>query len=183
MKSFAQKMKSLSILLGFLILAGCTGVDVKDYKGTQPKFAVEEYFAGNTVATGVFQDRFGKVRRTFEVTIDGTWDEDSKTLTLDEDFVYNDGETEKRIWKITKLNDHDYEGTAGGVVGKATGSAYGNAFNWEYTFDLPYNDDTLRVHFNDWMYLVDEETVFNKAVITKFGFRLGDVYIFFKKKD
>lgn len=169
------------IFMSMLILAGCTGVDVKEYENNEPKLLIENYFNGKTVAKGVFQDRFGNVRRTFKVDITGTWEPETKTLTLDEDFIYNDGETENRLWTLKKLNDNDYEGTANGVVGMATGSAYGNAFNWTYTFDLPYNDDTLRVKFDDWMWLLDDKTLFNKATISKFGFRLGDVYITFEK--
>jgi len=68
------------------------------------------------------------------------------------------------------------------VVGQATGKSAGNAFNFKYTFDLAVGDKTMRVKFDDWMYLQDDNVLFNKATIKKFGARLGDVYIFFDKK-
>ena len=176
-----KKSLTLCFLGCFLGLAGCTGVDVTDYKGTTPTLLIEDYFNGKTKAKGIFQDRFGKVRRTFVVDITGTWDKQTQTLILDEDFVYNDGETERRIWTIKKTDEDIYQGLADGVVGTAYGEAEGNAFNFIYTFDLPYNGDKLRVKFNDWMYLLDNKTLFNKAVISKYGVRLGDVYITFEK--
>lgn len=180
----SKRMRVLltAILFSSLIaITGCAGVSVEDYKDNEPKLKIEEYFQGDTKAWGVFQDFFGKVRRQFVVDIDGTWDEDNQQLTLVEDFVYNDGKTEQRIWTITKTGENTYEGTAGGVVGTAKGKSAGNAFNFNYTFDLPYKGDTLRVTFDDWMYLQDKTVLFNKATIKKYGIPLGDVYIFFDK--
>ncbi len=171
-----------TILLGLLSVTGCASVNIQDYKDTKPELKVEEYFAGNTKAWGVFQDRFGKVRRSFEVDINGTWDENTQTLKLVEDFVYDDGELEQRVWTITKIGPSTYTGTAGGVVGQAIGQSAGNAFNFKYTFDLPVEGKTWRVKFDDWMYLQNDHILFNKATIRRFGFALGDVYIFFDKK-
>ena len=153
----------------------------KDIAKSDPKLVLEEYFAGDTKAWGLFMDRFGKVRRQFTVDVKGTWD--GETLKLVEDFIYDDGEIEQRIWKLNKTGADTYEGTADGVVGKATGSISGNAFNWEYTFDLKMKDDKiLRVHFDDWMYLQEDGVVINKAVVTKLGFKLGEAIIVFKKE-
>ena len=44
------------------------------------------------------------------------------------------------------------------------------------------NGKTLRVSFDDWMYLQDNNILFNKATIKKLGITLGDVYIFFDKR-
>jgi len=37
------------------------------------------------------------------------------------------------------------------------------------------------VQFDDWMYLVDEKVMLNKAVMSKFGIRLGEVTLSFTK--
>ncbi len=176
------KFLALMLLSSLAILTGCSSVNINDYKNTTPILKIEDYFAGNTKAWGVFQDRFGKVRRQFVVDINGTWDEKSQQLKLIEDFVYNDGEKEQRVWTITKTGANTYTGTAAqGVVGIAQGVTAGNAFNFKYTFDLPVEGSIWRVTFDDWMYLQDEKTLFNKATIKRFGVTLGDVYIFFKK--
>lgn len=169
------------LIINIAILSGCGMTRITDYKDQQPRLLIEDYFDGKTKAHGVFQDRFGKVRRTFTVDIDGVYNEDLQTLTLTEDFVYNDGETEQRIWTIKKTGEDTYSGTADKVVGEATGKSAGNAFNFKYKFDLPVEGDIWRVSFDDWMYLQDNGVLFNKATIRRFGIRLGDVYIFFEK--
>ncbi len=175
-------MKIILMILAGLALWGCSTMDVSDYKNTTPELVLEDYFNGKTVATGVFMDRFGTVRRRFTVDLEGTWDAEAQTLKLVEDFIYDDGETEQRIWNLTKIGDKTFEGFADGVVGIANGELSGNAFNWHYTFDLPVGDKTWRVKFDDWMYLMPNGTsLFNKASIYKYGIRLGDVYLFFEK--
>ena len=40
---------------------------------------------------------------------------------------------------------------------------------------------TYEVQFDDWMYLIDEHVMLNKAVMSKFGVRLGEVTLAFHK--
>jgi hypothetical protein len=172
------------VLLAMLMtmLAACGTPDLEDYAAAEPRLELEEYFEGRIDAWGMFQDRFGKVRRRFSVTIDGSVDDDG-VLTLDERFVYDDGETERRIWRIRRTGEDTWEGEADGVVGRAVGERSGNALNWRYDFDLPYDGDTLRVAFDDWLWLQDERVLINRAYMSKFGIRLGEVFITFVKRD
>ncbi len=151
----------------------------EDFAGREPKLLLEEYFVGESRAHGLFVDRFGDLRRQFVVDIEGTWD--GETLTLKEDFVYDDGETEQRIWIIKKTGPHTYEGRAGDVIGTATGKAYGNALNWRYRLALKVGDSTWNVDFDDWMFLQEDDVIINRAEVTKFGFKLGEVTIVFSK--
>ncbi len=167
------------LLLSMTLLTGCSGMKPEDFAGQEPRFRIEEYFAGKTRAWGIFQDRFGKLRRQFVVDIEGTWD--GETLTLVEDFVYDDGEIERRTWKIHKTGEHSYEGTADGVIGVAEGKGYGNALNWHYRFALKVGDSTWNVTFDDWMFLQQDGVMINRAKVTKFGFELGEVTIAFGK--
>ncbi len=162
-----------------VLVAGCGGMKIDDYEGTAPAFRPEAYFAGQTRAWGFFQDRFGTIRREFTVDITGTVDGD--TLVLDEDFTYADGERATRVWTIRHIGDGVYEGTAADVVGTARGRAVGRAMNWVYEFDLPRGDSTLRVTMDDWMFLQDDEVMLNRTTVRKFGIKLGEVVIFFRK--
>ena len=38
------------------------------------------------------------------------------------------------------------------------------------------------VQFDDWMYLVDERVMLNRATMRKFGIRLGEVTLSFQKQ-
>jgi len=129
----------------------------------------------------LFEDRFGKVRRQFVVDITGSWD--GETLVLDEHFFFNDGETNFRQWRIKKLAKNQYEGMAGDVVGKATGVSAGNALNWRYLLDLKLDSgSTVRVKFNDWMFLQPDGVLLNRAKMSKFGIDIGQVIISFQKQ-
>ena len=88
----------------------------------------------------------------------------------------------RRVWTITKLDEHSYIGTADDVIGEATGTAYGNALHWRYVLALDVDGKTYNVDFDDWMYLIDEEIMLNRSEMRKFGFRLGDVTLSFRKK-
>ncbi|MEA1989344.1 MAG: DUF3833 family protein, partial [Pseudomonadota bacterium] len=68
------------------------------------------------------------------------------------------------------------------VIGEAIGESAGNALNWRYTLDLPYKDSTIHVAFNDWMFLHSKDTMMNIASVTKWGFNVGEVTLFFNKK-
>ena len=57
----------------------------------------------------------------------------------------------------------------------------GNAFQWAYTLRLPVDGKVYEVQFDDWMYLVDERVMLNKAVMSKFGIRLGEVTLSMRK--
>jgi hypothetical protein len=114
------------------------------------------------------------------VTMKCTWQGD--VGVLDEDFVYSDGTKEKRVWTIRKLPDGRYVGTAGDVVGEAQGVASGNALNWKYTLALPVDGKVYNVQFDDWMYLIDDKVMLNRAVMSKFGIRLGEVLLSFTKR-
>lgn len=174
-------LRSILVGIAALSLASCGGMTVADFADRKPELKLEEYFAGRLKAWGVFVDRFGRLRREFVVDLNGTWDEARQTLTLEEDFVYSDGEKERRVWTIRKLGPGRYEGSADGVVGVAAGASAGNAVFWTYMFDLKVGDGTWRVRFDDWLWRQDREVVFNRAVISKWGFELGQVSIFFRK--
>ena len=162
-----------------LLLAGCASVQVSDYVQEKPKFDLQQYFNGRVIAHGIVQDRSGKVLRRMTVDMKCTWVGD--TGTLDEDFTYADGKKERRVWTIRKQGDR-YVGTAADVVGEALGSAAGNALNWKYVLALPVDDKVYDVDFDDWMWQIDDKVMINRAVFSKFGFKLGEVLISFTKQ-
>jgi Protein of unknown function (DUF3833) len=159
-------------------------MNVTQYAKEQPTLVLEQYFQGKLQGHGIFMDRSGEVKRRFVVNITGTLSADKKTLTLDEQFVWSDGVKDARVWTLKKQASSSPEqwiGTAADVVGSAQGLASGNALNWKYVLALPVDSTVYHVNFDDWMYLVDDNVMINKAVMSKFGFRLGEVLISFQK--
>ena len=175
----------LIALAALLFLAACTGKpSFDDPSLSDRQLQLEEFFDGDFVAYGQFQDVLGTVRRSFVVTIAGDWD--GERLRLVEDFVYEDGSTEQRIWTLVKTGPDTWEGTAPGVIGVATGRTQDNRFNWQYEIDLPIPSadgtaETLRVTFDDWMWQLTEDRLLNLAYVKRFGFDIGIVTISFEK--
>jgi hypothetical protein len=162
------------------LLAGCASAPMPvDYAAERPALDLRTYFNGNLQAHGLFTDRGGKVLRRFSVQMKCSWSGDEGVL--DEDFTYSDGTKERRVWRLKKLPGGRYTGTADDVVGIAQGQAAGNALQWQYTLRLPVDGSVYEVQFDDWMYLVDERVMLNKAVMSKFGIRLGEVTLAFQK--
>lgn len=161
------------------LTAGCAGPQTADYAAEKPVLDLKTYFDGPLVAHGLFTDRSGKVVRRFTVQMTGTWQGDDGTL--DERFTYSDGKTERRVWRLKALGDGRYSGRADDVVGEAVGQAAGNALNWRYTLALPVDGKVYEVQFDDWMYLMDDKVMLNKAAMSKFGIHLGDVTLAFHK--
>lgn len=164
------------------VLAACTGKPALDEaKLSDRELNLEEFFDGRLVAYGQFQDVLGTVRRRFRVDMTGTWD--GETLKLVEDFSYADGSTERRVWTLEKTGAQTWRGTAPGVIGEAFGEERGDTFNWRYEIDLPVPDGTLRVRFDDWMWLLEDDRLLNRAYMKRYGVDIGDVIITFEKLD
>jgi hypothetical protein len=162
-------------------LSGCASPTVDDYASEKPVLDLRTYFNGVVDAWGIFTDRNGKVVKRFTVEMKCQWQ--NAQGILDEDFVYSDGTKEKRIWKLTDKGNGAYVGTAGDVVGTADGQIKGNAFNWRYTLALPVDGTVLNVQMDDWMYLMNDRVMLNKARMTKLGVHLGDVTLSFTKRS
>lgn len=175
-------MRSKAVLLVMAALVtGCAGVDIETYQAEQPELRLEEYFNGTLDAWGMFQKRDGEVVKRFKVIIDARWEGNSGVL--DERFTYSDGTRQQRIWQITKSGADRYFGKADDVVGTADGRVSGNSLHWVYTLRLPVDGKVYEVEFDDWMYLQQDGVMLNRSVMKKFGFKLGEVTIFFKKRS
>lgn len=167
------------LVLMCLLVLGCSTMKPEEFADREPRLVIEDYFNGHTRAWGIFEDRFGRLRRQFVVDIEGQWD--GEQLTLDEHFTYADGDQERRVWRITKTGEGTYQGRADDVIGHASGEAAGNALNWRYDLDLKVGEETWRVHFNDWMFLQPDNVLLNRARVTKWGIEIGEVTIVFNK--
>ena len=176
-----MRSRPVLILLIGLFLSGCAAVDVSTYRQERPQLLLEEYFDGTLDAWGMFQKRDGTVIKRFKVVIDARWEGDEGVL--DERFTYSDGTTQRRVWRITKTGEDTYKGEADDVVGVASGRVSGNSLHWVYTLRLPVDDKAYEVQFDDWMYLQDDGVMINRSVMKKFGVRLGEVTLFFRKRS
>jgi len=166
----------LSIAFAFFI-AGCSSMEIEDFNGTKPEFIPQEYFNGKMKAYGIVKDRSGKIIRSFKGDLVGSWDADG-VGTLDEHFLYNDGEKQHRVWKLKPTkNPKKFIGTAGDIVGDAPMVANGNTVMIDYTMRVPYGDGTIDIDVRDWLHLQDDGVIINHSKMKKFGFEVGELII------
>ncbi len=175
-------MRYLGLLLLCIVVAGCSvSIDGETYKQQTPAFSLERFFKGDVKAWGIVQNRSGEVVQRFTVDIVGSMD--GNVLVLDERFTYSLGEgPESRIWRITPEADGTYTGQASDILDVAKGKPYGNAFNFTYSMDLPVDDTTYTVAFDDWFWALDNDTLMNRSYIKKFGLVMAEVTIFMQRK-
>lgn len=179
-----QSLRRLALALGLgasLFLLSCASVEVEQYRAEKPILDLKRYLNGDLRAWGMFTDRFGKVQRRFEVRMKASW-KGSQGI-LEEDFLYSDGTKERRVWTIDEIAPGRFRGRADDVIGEAVGESAGNALNWRYTLALPIEGRTWHVQFDDWMYLIDEQVLINRAKMSKFGIELGEVTLSFSRES
>jgi hypothetical protein len=161
-----------------------------DYEDTELAYPVDRRTFIRCARTGRLRcdtSTLGLHRRTAEARSEiifqwnRRWEGD--TGTLDEHFTYSDGTKQRRVWTLKKIGDNRYTGTASDVIGEASGATGGNSFNWRYTLALPVDGSTYHVNFDDWMFMMDDKVMLNRAVMSKFGFRLGEITLSFRKRE
>ena len=175
-------IKPISLIILLFLITSCSNnsaMKPEDFKNKEPRLIIEEYLSGNVKAWGVLQNRSGKVTRQFSADLNGTWD--GKQLILKEKFNWDDGEVQDREWTINKIDEHNYEGTAGDVVGKAKGYSYGSAFKFEYVLLVPVKGKNIQITFDDWIFMQDDRVAINRATMTKFGIKVAELTVMFVK--
>ncbi len=174
-------LKWMALVGALSVLGGCSWHSLSHYKGTTPQADLKSYFNGPIRAWGIVQDWRGRVVRRFDIEMVGSWKGDVGTLT--ENFLYDDGETQKRVWTIVKKPDGRYEGSASDIIGGAIGESEGNAIRWHYTMDLPVSGTTYRIQFDDWMWEMKDGVMINRSYLKKFGLTVAELTIFMQKQS
>lgn len=142
-------------------------------------FSLEEYFAGRTVAEGSFRAITG-LQRTFTVSLYGKWD--GRTLTLREDFAFDDGTRDRKTWRFVKTGPDSYRGTREDVVGETLVKIDDNVARFTYLVYLDAAHRRNKVRFHDTMTLRNDGTVLNSAYVTKFGLPVAWTRVEFRRR-
>lgn len=178
-------MKSQRILGGLIVascmlFSGCVSPEIDSYADTRPQMTAKEFFTGPIKAWGIVQDWRGRVTTRFDADMVGTWD--GNVGTLEEDFEWYDGRSQRRVWTLYETDDGSITGTAPDVLGEARGQTSGSALNLKYQMDLEVGGKTYRVNFDDWMWLMNDGVVINRAYIKKFGLTVGQLTVFMQRQ-
>jgi hypothetical protein len=154
--------------------SGCAGPRLEDFTGSEPAFALQDFFDGELSAHGIVRDRAGRVTRSFNATINASRDGDA--TVLDEAFLFSDGERQRRVWRIEPTAEPGrYSASAGDVIGPARLESRGSALRLRYVLRVPYRGSELDLSVDDWMYRVSENVVINVSTLRKWGVRVGSI--------
>ena len=167
-------IKAMIIATGSSLL-GCGSATISDYQGRSPAFAPEAFFNGTLTAHGIVKDFSGTAIRHFQADITGCWRDGVGTLY--EDFTFDDGEEQTRIWTLTPNGDQTFIGTAGDVVGEGLARWEGNAMFLDYTLRIELENGPIDVRIDDRMYRVSDNIVINESKMRKFGIGVGDILL------
>lgn len=181
MRKTTASLRAFAIICALFIASGCSSISVDDYETFEPVLSPEEFFTGNLTAHGVVKDRGGKVIRMFNADITTNWSDG--VGTLDEYFLFNDGDQQRRIWTLQPTGAGQYNGTAGDVRGQGKLTHAGNSIFLDYVLSVPFNDGAIDVRVDDRMYQVAPGILINESVMTKFGVRVGSILLVILRED
>ena len=167
-------------LVSASLLSACSN-SLEDYHQSTPTFSLQTYFSKPVTAWGIVQNYADKLTRRFCVDIVPQWQ--GNQGQLHETFYYDDGEQQVRIWSLSVAQDGTVSGTADDVIGQASGSASGAAFNWQYTLRVPVDGTSYDLFVDDWMFNLDNKRLMNRSYLKKLGITVAEVSIFFDNSD
>ncbi len=166
-------MRAFFILCVLATLTACATRPPAPESVAERPFSLEQDLLGETVARGEFRTLTG-VERGFTAYLNGAREGD--TFVLVEDFVFDDGERDRKTWRFTSTGPGRYRGEREDVVGDAIGFMDGNVFRLEYDVVLGGDGETgRRVRFRDVLALQPGGEVLNEATIGFWGLRVGSV--------
>ncbi len=145
------------------------------------RFELTTFLAGKTRAWGIFEDRFGRLRRRFTVEMDGQWQDG--LFVLDERFIYDTGEIETRTWRVRPLAEGRFSATCPDCIGVASGECDNDSIRMSYRFRLALASRRIDVTFDDRIYRMGDATAVNRATMSKWGIKLGELSLFFERSD
>lgn len=151
-----------------------------DHQNPSPvRFDLLGFLEGPTLADGIFEDRAGRVKRRFTVDMLGTV-KDNK-LVLDEGFRFDDGSSERRVWTLVRGTEGRFTGTCEDAVGPAAGFQDAASASMRSVLRLSVGNRRIAMNFDDVFHPLDERTVLNRSFLSKWGVRVGQVMILFRK--
>jgi hypothetical protein len=167
--------RAFVVVLAGAVLSACASMPKFPAPPPAQKLVLEQALRGRTLGDGVFVNSLTGGETKFSVVIEGAWD--GKVLTLVEDFTYSDGTQERKTWRLTKTADGVYAGSREDVIDSASVRQDGNGVRLDYFVTLSTGLGDLDVRFQDLLYLNADGSIANKAVVSKFGLRVGRVEI------
>jgi hypothetical protein len=166
------------ILLGASALAlfGCASAPIAPTEPTRPVTLVSA-FQGRRTGTGQFRVWVTGDERRFSAELNGrvTGVEGMRTLTVTEDFVYDDGQKDRLTWVFRETGPGRWSGKREDTVGEATVIEENGQIRLTYTADFKSLTDTTRLGFSDLIYAQPDGTLVNDGIVSRAGIPVAAV--------
>lgn len=160
--------RSLRAILFLLLLAGSNAATAA------AETTLDEAFRGIALGHGRFKSGLIGLDRGFTVTTRGHQNGDF--FVLDQQFRFDNGETDRRVWRFRRTGPNAWVGTRKDVIGEAKVQVAEDVITMKYDVLVPRKDGSkLTLHFEDRISRVGRKTLVNKAVIYTLGIPVGSV--------
>ena len=138
------------------------------------------FFEGRSEAWGIFEDRFGAVKRRFRIALEGRWS--GTRFELFEHVRVADGEEERRLWVIEPdSSGQGFVGRCDDALSDAIGTISPGLATMTYEFRLKLKGRTIDLTFHDRFIPVDGGGLLNRTRVSKWGVKVGEVTAFFRR--
>ena len=174
---------TIALLLGFCLALALRAVRARyagflsqtpaQFRGKGPALDLRRHLSGPILCEGVIYGPLGRVTSRFVADMNAQWDGSTGTMT--EDFRYDSGSIQHRIWTLKIGNDGRIRATAPDVVGIGTGTMEGPALRLDYRIRLPQDAGGHVLSVTDWMYLMENGTIMNRSQFRKFGIKVAEL--------
>jgi hypothetical protein len=161
-----------AVLLAPAALAACAAAP-PDPAGETLPMTLDSAFVGRSRGRGVFRNLITGAERRFSADLDGRLAGDR--LTVAEDFVYDDGQTDRLTWVFDRAGPGRWTGRREDTVGPAEAVEDGRTVRLTYLSDFRTPDGTTRLGFADVIWQPEPRLVVNEGIVTKGGIPVGKV--------
>ena len=171
-----MQRRSLIFGLAALPLAACATVPAPPV-GPTPPITLVSAFEGRTTGRGHFRVWVTGDERRFTARLNGsvTGVAGARTLTVVEDFVYDDGQQDRLTWVFREQGPGRWTGKREDTVGEAMVIEENGQIRLTYTADFKSPSGVNRLGFQDILYARPDGTIVNDAVVTRAGIAVASV--------
>ncbi|NHB78030.1 DUF3833 family protein [Rhodobacter calidifons] len=171
-------MQRRTLLLGLaaLPLAACAATPAPPAGPTRPLTLVSA-FEGRSTGRGHFRVWLTGDERRFSARLNGrvTGRAGARVLTVVEDFLYDDGQSDRLTWVFRETGPGRWTGRREDTVGEARVTEEEGLIRLSYTADFRSPSGVNRLGFQDIIYGLPDGTIVNDAVVTRAGLAVASV--------
>jgi hypothetical protein len=171
-------MQRRTLLLGLaaLPLSACASVPAAPGQPGEP-ISLVSAFQGRRTGRGHFRIWLTGDERRFTARLNGTvaGRDGARTLTVVEDFLYDDGQKDRLTWVFRETGPGRWTGKREDTVGEATVIEEDGLIRLSYTADFKSPSGVNRLGFEDILYAGPDGSIVNDAVVSKAGIAVASV--------